>query len=84
MGMTYRYVYTVQFAKGASNVRFGMLIKTTSGYELGGGSSASSAENSLAFVKVGASYRVEFRFCCALNPGVYFLNEKRTMLFVEF
>ncbi len=73
-GKTYRYVYTVQFAKSASNVRFGMLIKTLSGYELGGGASASTVENSMAFVKVGAVYRVEFRFCCALNPGVYFLN----------
>jgi len=73
-GMTYRYAYTVEFTKDASNVRFGMLIKTTSGVELGGGASASSVKDSLLFVKAGARYRVEFRFRCALNPGVYFLN----------
>lgn len=73
-GMTYRYSYTVQFTKSASNVRFGMLIKTTSGVELGGGASASSSRDSLAYVEAGSSYRVEFRFHCALNPGVYFLN----------
>ena len=73
-GKTYRYAYTVHFTKSASNVRFGMLIKTTSGVELGGGASANSPRESLAYVKAGSSYRVEFRFRCALNPGVYFLN----------
>ena len=73
-GKTYRYAYTVRFTKSASNVRFGMLIKTTSGVELGGGASANSPRDSLACVEAGSSYRVEFHFRCALNPGVYFLN----------
>jgi len=73
-GKTYLYTYTVQFTKSACNVHFAMLIKTTSGVELGGGVSASGARNSLAYVPAGSNYRVEFRFCCALNPGVYFLN----------
>ena len=73
-GKTYRYTYTVQFTKSASNVHFGMLIKTTSGMELGGCVSASAARDSLVYVDAGSSYRVEFRFCCALNPGIYFLN----------
>jgi lipopolysaccharide transport system ATP-binding protein len=73
-GKTYRYAYTVQFTKSASNIRFGMLIKTTSGIELGGGASANSPRESLAYVEAGSSYRVEFRFRCALNTGVYFLN----------
>jgi lipopolysaccharide transport system ATP-binding protein len=73
-GKTYRYAYTVLFTKSASNVRFGMLIKTTSGVELGGGASANSPGESLAYVEAGSSYRIEFRFRCALNPGVYFLN----------
>jgi lipopolysaccharide transport system ATP-binding protein len=73
-GRTYRYTYTVQFTKSASNVCFGMLIKTTSGIELGGGVSASSPRSSLAYVETGSNYRVEFRFRCTLNPGVYFMN----------
>lgn len=73
-GKTYRYTYTVRFSKNASNVRFGMLIKTTSGVELGGGASASAARDSLAYVEAGSSYSVEFRFRCTLNPSVYFLN----------
>mgnify|MGYP001572256718 CR=1 FL=1 len=73
-GKRYRYAYTVRFTKSAGSVRFGMLIKTTSGMELGGAVSASSFRNSLAYVEAGSTYRVEFSFRCALNPGVYFLN----------
>ena len=73
-GRTYRYSYTVRFTKGANNIRFGMLIKTITGVELGGGASASSPGESLAYVDAGSSYCVEFRFRCALNPGTYFLN----------
>ncbi|MEQ1528580.1 MAG: Wzt carbohydrate-binding domain-containing protein, partial [Methylococcales bacterium] len=62
------------FTCNASNVRFGMLIKTTSGVELGGCASAASARTSLAYIETGTVYRVEYRFRCALNPGVYFLN----------
>jgi lipopolysaccharide transport system ATP-binding protein len=70
-GNTYRYAYTVHFSKSAINVCFGMLIKTVSGVELGGGA---SARDRLAYVEVGSTYRVEFLFQCSLNPGVYFLN----------
>lgn len=73
-GGTYRYVYNVRFIKRADKVRFGMLVKTTSGVELGGGATASSPRDSLSCVEAGSTYQVEFRFRCVLNPGVYFLN----------
>lgn len=73
-GNTYAYSYIVQFTKSASNVRFGMLIKTTTGIELGGAESTTPNGSSLAYVDAGSSYRVKFRFRCALNPGVYFMN----------
>jgi lipopolysaccharide transport system ATP-binding protein len=73
-GRTYRYTYNVLFNENASNVRFGMLIKTISGVELGGCVSAASARASMAYVERGTTHRVEYRFRCALNPGVYFLN----------
>lgn len=73
-GTRYRYTYTVSFSRSACNVRFGMLIKTTSGVELGGGVSACSPHEALTFVPAGSTYRVEFLFLCSLNPGVYFLN----------
>jgi lipopolysaccharide transport system ATP-binding protein len=73
-GRIYCYTYKVRFVTSAKNVSFGMLIKTTSGVELGGGVSASSALRSLSFVAAGSVYLVKFHFRCALNPGVYFLN----------
>jgi homopolymeric O-antigen transport system ATP-binding protein len=73
-GRTYRYTYTVMFTKSATNVRFGMLIKTTSGVELGGAVSAKLPRDALTYVDAGSKYRVEFHFRCALNPGTYFLN----------
>ena len=73
-GRTYCYTYTVRFTKGVCNVRFGMIIKTTSGIELGGGVSAGSPRDSIPYIGEGSIYRVEFRFRCSLNPGVYYLN----------
>jgi lipopolysaccharide transport system ATP-binding protein len=73
-GKTYRYCYRVSFTKSANNVRFGMLIKTIAGVELGGGASAMNSRDSLTYAKAGSTYNVEFRFRCALNAGVYFLN----------
>ena len=73
-GKTYRYTYKVRFDKAAANVRFGMLIKTTSGLELGGVISALSADQTLPYVAPGSLVHVAFRFACVLNPGTYFLN----------
>jgi lipopolysaccharide transport system ATP-binding protein len=73
-GRTYRYVYTVDFSESICNVRFGMLIKTTSGIELGGATSDRTAVNGIAIVNQGDSIRVEYQFKCLLNAGLYFLN----------
>lgn len=73
-GKTYRYRYRVVFDRPASYVNFGMLIKTTSGLELGGATFASSNQTSIPYVAAGSSFLVEFEFVCRLNAGVYFLN----------
>ncbi len=73
-GREYRYVYSVRFLGPASNVRFGMLIKTLNGVELGGAVSSPAGQIALERVAAGAVYKVEFRFTCALNAGLYFLN----------
>ena len=73
-GRSYLYRYRVRFEKSVSHVRFGMLIKTTSGFELGGGTTANSIRTSLPIIDKGALIDVEFKFVCQLNPGVYFLN----------
>lgn len=73
-GQSYRYTYTVQFEDSATNVRFGMMIKTISGLELGGALSVSESAQSIPYLPRGAKVRVEFGFTCVLNPGTYFFN----------
>ncbi|WLQ17385.1 ABC transporter ATP-binding protein [Hahella aquimaris] len=73
-GKKYRYCYSVKFDVAATNVRFGMLLKTTSGLELGGSISAPSLAESVPFIPQGKVVSVEFTFHCYLNPGVYFMN----------
>lgn len=73
-GKIYRYAYSVRFDKAVTNVRFGMLIKTISGFELGGAVSAASIGDSIKYLAPNTIARVEFRFNCNLNPGLYFLN----------
>ena len=73
-GRTYRYTYQVNFSVAATGVRFGMMIKTLAGVELGGAVSAVSLQDAITCVDQGAVVRVEFTFHCNLNPGTYFLN----------
>jgi len=73
-GSFYRYCYQVTFDRPARNVYFGMMIKTTSGLELGGAVSSTSKLKSLSEVFSESSYKVEFEFLCCLTPGTYFLN----------
>ncbi|NBD31655.1 MAG: ATP-binding cassette domain-containing protein [Cyanobacteria bacterium] len=72
-GEQYTYSYWVHFADAAYNVRFGMLIKTMSGVELGG--SVSHLPNDpIEVITPGTIMQVDFTFYCHLLPGVYFLN----------
>lgn len=73
-GRTYRYTYEVSFSVAATAVRFGMMIKTLAGVELGGAATALHAQDAISYVEPGASIRIEFAFECNLNAGTYFLN----------
>ncbi|MDH1281218.1 ABC transporter ATP-binding protein [Pseudomonas chengduensis] len=73
-GRTYRYTYQADFSVAATGVRFGMMIKTLAGVELGGAASALSLQDAITYVAQGTVVRVEFAFQCNLNPGTYFLN----------
>jgi len=70
-----RYVwhYSVVFDEAHVNVRFGMLIKTVSGLELGGAVSA-APRGGLTRVEAGSRVDVSFAFSANLAPGTYFLN----------
>lgn len=69
----YIYTYSVAFMKPAEQVRFGMLIKTVSGLELGGASFTASSQE-IYQVEPETIIIIKFRFKCLLTPGVYFLN----------
>lgn len=70
----YEFTYAVRVLRPATSVRFAMLVKTTSGFPLGGALSAPTFQDSIPVISAGETYRVRFRFDCNLNPGVYFLN----------
>lgn len=70
----YEFTYKVAILRPAANVRFAMLVKTTSGFPLGGALSAPTIPTSIPIVSAGEVYRVRFQFDCNLNPAVYFLN----------
>jgi lipopolysaccharide transport system ATP-binding protein len=76
-GEEYTYSYIVNFSKTALSVRFGMLIKTITGFELGG-SSSSSVKDPIKLINAGTRVVVRFQFKCLLLPGVYFLNAGST------
>lgn len=72
-GSEYVYVYRVRFDRAAYNVRFGMLIKSLTGVEIGGAVSA-TVDQALPAVEEGGEVTVRFRFQCLLAPAVYFMN----------
>ena len=69
----YIYTYKVNFLKPAFRVRFGMMIKTVSGMELGGAASH-TFEKPIDNIEAGDVVEVKFKFNSNLQPGVYFLN----------
>ncbi|HEV2679359.1 MAG TPA: ABC transporter ATP-binding protein [Rhodanobacter sp.] len=72
-GAEYVFAYKAIFDELAAAVRFGMLIKTVSGLELGGAITSQSVD-AIDFVEAGTTVSVKFRFRCLLAPGTYFLN----------
>jgi len=68
----YVYVYRVRFSADAERVRFGMLIKSLSGFELGGAVTTPLGEG--VGVRAGMTYEARFRFRCGLAEGTFFLN----------
>jgi len=72
-GNDYVYAYRVRFTEPHRKVRFGMMLKTVSGYELGG-AATHPQDDGIEYVAPGSMVHVEFPFRCLLSPGVYFLN----------
>lgn len=72
-GGDYIYSYGVTVHKPVSGLRFGMAIRTTTGFALGGCTTAANAGEGIP-ADSDEQYVVKFRFRALLAPGVYFLN----------
>lgn len=72
-GRDYRYVYHVRFDAPAVAVRFGMMLKTIRGVEVGGAASRPETEPHEYFA-AGQVVRIEFAFRARLSQGTYFMN----------
>jgi lipopolysaccharide transport system ATP-binding protein len=73
-GKRYRYEYRVRFVDDASDVSFGMLIKSVTGVELAGANNDRVRHRRVEHARRGESIAVSFDFVCGLMPGVYFTN----------
>lgn len=69
----YLLSFGVRFTEDAYHVRMGTMIKTKSGFELGGRLSA-PAEDGIPHVAKGTTLRISLRFRCLLREGTYFIN----------
>lgn len=72
-GKEYDYVYNIRFIDTAFGVRWGGMIKTVTGLEIGGVMSHPVGKG-LELAEGGSIADVRLRFRCSLLPGVYFLN----------
>lgn len=72
-GERYVYCYDVEFTKSVYSVGFGMMIRSLTGNDIGGGVFP-SWQKYCPTINEGERYEVRFEFDCLLNPGVYFLN----------
>ncbi len=70
---TYVWSYEVEFTELAQRVRFGMTIKTASGLELGGATTARAFQE-IPLVEAGWKLSISFKFVNLLEEGIYFLN----------
>lgn len=73
-GRTYVFSYEVLFERRATLVRFGMQIKTKTGFPLGSAMSGAHAQDGIAVIEKGRRAIVDFEFEVPLNQGTYFLN----------
>jgi len=66
----YYFSFQVDFDRSFQNVRFGMLIKSVVGTEIGGRETSDLSRN----VVPGERIHVKFGFLCNLTPSTYFMN----------
>ena len=74
-GQLYTISYEVNFDTTVEGAWFSLMLKTMSGFHLGGAKTAAhSFAEEASTMAAGSSIRVSFDFDCRLNPGTYDLN----------
>lgn len=74
MGHRYIYEYLVDFESEIKEVGFGMMVKITDGFGLGGAATDFSRNMRLKKAEAGSCYRVRFDLRWSFTAGTYFLN----------
>lgn len=74
LGRRYVFEYQVDFDVSAQDVGFGIWIRTTEGYGLGGAQTIRSPDQRTKSVYAAQSMSVRWEFSCSMLPGVYFLS----------
>jgi len=72
-GNKYIWKYRAEFFEDSTNVRFGMMIKTSKGLELCGAATHLSSKG-LNTVNKGEVFEIEYSFVPKFVEGIYFLN----------
>jgi lipopolysaccharide transport system ATP-binding protein len=72
-GRNYVYAYEVRVERAVVGARFGMMVRSMGGVELGGIATDPEGQG-LPHLAAGETVGVRFAFACALLPGAYFLN----------
>ena len=73
-GYDYYYNYSVTFERSYEDVNLAMLVKTTSGLEIGGKELSLVKGQCLTDIKPQIEYNVKWKFKNILNQGTYFFN----------
>lgn len=71
-GHRYCLRFEVEFEQAVRQVRCGMMIRTTTGVEVGGAVSGADSEGTA--VTAGQRCAVTLAFDCRMQPGTYFIN----------
>lgn len=69
----YVFSYEIEFNESYKQVKAAMLIKTLTGFELGGGATKNK-DIKISEKQSKIKMLVEFKFNCLLAPGIYFFN----------
>jgi len=72
-GEEYVFTYTVSFEEDAYNVFFGTMLKTVTGYQLGGMVTHPRTQPIYKIEKASVMHP-QFAFRCSLSPASYFMN----------